>query len=292
MTSFKRITIKDTITGDYLSPKVFGTISYDTPGESETVPPIDTDTLGDHGVEYFAVADHNHDNLYSKLGHTHSISQITGLQTEFDNMDASIVTGKSKLAAILTEKGIDTASDASFETIAENIRKLNVIPPSYDFSNIAVGSTVKWNNDNWICVHQDGDIFYLTLDRIYSMTKFSSNTTATYAGSTLASVAKEYEDSVAVDSLALAIDTTVQNVTAKIFVASYEQMNGGFSYFDSYDSRICKYNGSAQWYWTSSTDYRGFVWGVSGGVGGFASGYGPSALFGFRPSVAIKLPTT
>lgn len=150
---------------------------------------------------------------------------------------------------------------------------------------IALGSNVRWANHEWIVVHQEGSTVYLALTTIYEKCQFGSNNT--YAGSNLAARAMAFQNSLPADIVAKAVNTTVNGVTSKIFVASYEQMNGGFSWFNSNERRICKYNGTADWYWTSSPGSSSDVYFVSsdGGI----NYRNPTNTIGFRPFVAIKV---
>ena len=162
-----------------------------------------------------------------------------------------------------------------------------IVSPYY--GKLTLGQTIKYCEKDWILCHIDSKKHYLAASNIYEKTVFSNGST-TYAGSTLANRALVYQnnlidtyDAYATDYLS---DVTVNGVTAKVFVASYEQMNGGFSYFNSNSRRICKYDGEAAWYWTSSP-YGGGVWGV--GTGGSLSDYSPSGTGGFRPFVCLSL---
>ena len=87
------------------------------------------------------------------------------------------------------------------------------------------------------------------------------------------------------DSLNLAINTNVNGVTAKIFVASYDQLNGGFSYFSNDMCRQCNYT----FYWTSSALPSSGVWNVNqnGSLGNIYDD--PTYTYGFRPFVALQL---
>lgn len=151
--------------------------------------------------------------------------------------------------------------------------------------NTTVGSTITFKGKSWIVAHKSGNNIYCSDTVIESKTQFGNN--STYAGSTLASVASTFKNSLSFNSVeeALVPNTNVNGVNAKIFVASYDQMNGGWSYFNSNDRRICNYNGSPDYYWTSSPDSGG-VWLVN------SSGYlyadvSPSNSGGFRPSVCL-----
>ena len=175
-------------------------------------------------------------------------------------------------------------------TVSGTIGSLKAISLKTDATlctgTLAVGNTITCMGKSWIVCHRDGNKYYLALSEIAYMTTFGSNNT--YAGSALETVANQYESGLNSDIIALyAIDTTVNNVTSKVFAASYDQMNGGFSYFNNNSRRICNYNGFAQWYWTSSPYSSGSVWGVSTG-GGLGNG-DPSNSVGFRPFVCLSL---
>ena len=151
--------------------------------------------------------------------------------------------------------------------------------------NPTVGSTISFKGKNWIVAHKSGNNIYVSDSVIESLTAFGNNTV--YAGSTLASVASTFQNSLGLTSVEqnLIPNTTVNGVTAKVFVASYEQMNGGWSYFNSNQRRICNYNGNAQWYWTSSPYSSSSVWYVS--TDGSLYNDGPDGTGGFRPSVCL-----
>ena len=150
MASFKQVTLKDPVTGEYLSPRVYGALEYEVVEDGEVTPPYDTnaDTLQGHPAsdfllkseytpvdlsEYlktatadtkYAAVDHNHNGVYAPVSHTHSISQITGLQTELNSLKSSVSNGKSAVASAITDKGVSTSATASFNTMAANIRKI------------------------------------------------------------------------------------------------------------------------------------------------------------------------
>ena len=152
---------------------------------------------------------------------------------------------------------------------------------------IGLGDDVKWGGYTWIVVQRTGSTVYLALDHIYEMCQFNSNGSTAYSGSNLAARAKAFENALPASALANAVNTTVNGVTSKIFVASYEQVNGGFTYFSGNADRICLYaNGAAQWWWTSSPDGGGGVYRVNSG--GSIDGLGPTGTYGFRPFVGIN----
>ena len=154
MASFKQVTLKDPVTGEYLSPRVYGALEYEVVEDGEVTPPYDmnADTLQGHPAsdfllrseytptepvdlsEYlktatadtkYAAANHNHNGVYAPASHTHSISQITGLQSELNSLKSSVSNGKSAVASAITDKGVSTSATASFDTMAANIRKIS-----------------------------------------------------------------------------------------------------------------------------------------------------------------------
>lgn len=155
---------------------------------------------------------------------------------------------------------------------------------SYNIGSSGVGTIVKWANENWIICHTVDDLIYLAgLFFVSTSQVFDSNDSTEYAGSDLAQACVTYQNTIPSDSLALAVNTTVNGVTNKIFVASYEQMNGGFMLFYSNSQRELM-DGS---YCTSSPASSDKVWRVMSD-GSFGSHY-PTYVHGFRPFVALRL---
>ena len=173
MASFKQVTLKDPVTGEYLSPRVYGALEYEVVEDGEVIPPYDmnADTLQGHPAsdfllkseytpvdlsEYlktatadtkYAAVDHNHNGVYAPVSHTHSISQITGLQSELNSLKSSVSNGKSAVASAITDKGVSTSATASFNTMAANIKKISSgieitsgVLPYNTFARIADGS--------------------------------------------------------------------------------------------------------------------------------------------------------
>ena len=58
---------------------------------------------------------------YAASSHTHTTSQVTGLDTELSSLKSSVSNGKSLIASAITDKGVSTASNATFQTMAYNI---------------------------------------------------------------------------------------------------------------------------------------------------------------------------
>lgn len=151
---------------------------------------------------------------------------------------------------------------------------------------LTLGSTITCCDNSWIVCHIDGNKYYLALSTLYGKTMFGPD--ASYSGSDLATKATDYKDTLR-RSNALIVDTffanvTVEGVTDKVFVATYYQMNGGFSYFNSNSRRVC----DDQMYWTSSLGGDSYVWYVGTG-GGLDHTYALSNSRGFRPFVCLSL---
>ena len=197
--------------------------------------------------------------------HNHSASQITSGTLSV----ARGGTGVTSIDALKSALGIGGGSGS-------------LVGTSYNLTGIGVGKPVRWANDIWICVHQNGSTYYLAATSIYCITQFGSN--ANYAGSTLAAMCTHVQNITPQDSLDLAINTSVNGVTAKIFVASHDQLNGGFSYFSDDTQRQCDY----MHYWASSASGSNRVWGVNDS-GSFYSGGNSTGTSGFRPFVALQL---
>ena len=62
-----------------------------------------------------------HDALESALSLANAANQ------EIPNLKSSVSEGKRQVASAITDKGVSTASDASFSTMAANIRKIDKI---------------------------------------------------------------------------------------------------------------------------------------------------------------------
>ena len=73
-----------------------------------------------------------------------------------------------------------------------------------------------------------------------------------------------------------------------VFLPSYNECNGGFTYFSSNANRIANYNGSAKQWWTRSP-YSGYGTEYYVKTDGGLTYNNPSILYGFRPCVALAI---
>ena len=118
--NYKQVILKDPISGDYLIP----VSSYPGSPNDPFVKKSEFDTA-----------------LSKKADnpHVHTVSDVTGLQNEIDTLKTSVSSGKAAIASAVTDKGVQTAADAAFQTIAENIGK---IPTGFnpDLSGLTSGA--------------------------------------------------------------------------------------------------------------------------------------------------------
>ena len=67
----------------------------------------------------YSLKTHNHDTVYSKLGHTHTISNVTGLQDKLDEVFQSVSNGKTLLETAITDKGSSVSKVGNVATFEE-----------------------------------------------------------------------------------------------------------------------------------------------------------------------------
>ena len=158
------------------------------------------------------------------------------------------------------------------------------------YGTLTLGQIIKYCGKDWILCHIDNKKHYLAIVGMPETTTFGDSNI--YAGSTLASRASAYQDSLMnahnIYATKYLSDVTVNDVTSKVFVASSAQMNGGFSYFNGDDRRIAVYNGAGHGYWTSTTATSiGYVDFIRSDGSLQSAYYGES--FGFRPFICLSL---
>ena len=154
--------------------------------------------------------------------------------------------------------------------------------------DIVLGNYVDMGGHTWlVCnIDESAGTFNLILNTISEDTEFGSNNN--YAGSTVAAKCSAFMSTLPANVLNILKMTTVNGVTAKVFIPSYEQLNGGWQYFNSNSKRIAyDTSGAPKIYWTSTADSSGYVWGVY--TGGSFYTDNPSDSGGFRPAVTIQL---
>ena len=146
-------------------------------------------------------------------------------------------------------------------------------PELPDKGSLTLGNTVMFASHYWIVSHVTENDAYLTLKGL------SGNSTWYNLQSACMSFASKFTK----EQRACLMSVTAGNTSGIVFVATKDQMNGGFSYFNS-DSRR-SLNGI---YWTSTPSSMGNAWGVYA-AGSLYSNGNQSTSDGFRPSVCINL---
>ena len=164
---------------------------------------------------------------------------------------------------------VDLTRHDSGDTKGSDEPKLNSELP--DMSSLTVGNTVTFADKEWIVSHKTDDTFYLTLKGVLGNSTWDDlqKNCATFANSLSEAQRKRLKS------------VTAGNTSGKVFVATKDQMDGGFSYFNS-DSR----RKASDWYWTSTEGGSLVAWSVY--TGGSLGVYIQSDSNGFRPSVAIR----
>ena len=137
-------------------------------------------------------------------------------------------------------------------------------------------------------VHKFNDNTYI-LGSVFAWNEIVYNTTGgstNYANSLLREHCAQYQSSIASDSLALAINTTVNGVTDKVFIPSREQCEGEFEWFSLGAKRVAYAGNSISW-WTSSSysSTRSYYVDSNGGI----SHINIDGREGFRPFITISI---
>ena len=149
-------------------------------------------------------------------------------------------------------------------------------PELPDKGSLTLGNTVTFADKQWIVSHVTNTEAYLTLSDLLGRYTWNylQNACTTFANSSLTEAQRGCLKSI-----------TAGNTSGKVFVATYDQMDGGFSYFNS-DSK--RRTGSV--YWTSTEADSVDAWYVrSDGRLSSNSFDDKSTSYGFRPSVCIDL---
>lgn len=147
-------------------------------------------------------------------------------------------------------------------------------PELPDKSSLTVGNTVTFAGKQWIVSHVTGTEAYLTLNGV------DGKSTWYNLPSACTSFASKFTEA----QKACLKSVTAGNTSGIVFVATKDQMDGGFSYFNSDNRRR-----SNRDYWTSTESSSIYAWCV-GAVGSLGIGnYNKSNSYGFRPSVCIDL---
>ena len=149
-----------------------------------------------------------------------------------------------------------------------------VLAPNIQNVYPSVGTHVDWAENDWIVTHVDTNMVYMTLADVVPDWYVAWND--------LQDACTSFADKFTEEERACLKNVTAGNTSGKVFVATYEQMDGDFSYFSSDNRRKAD-----DWYWTSSEEDPNGAWSVfSDGSFGLD---GRSYTGGFRPSVCVDL---
>lgn len=153
------------------------------------------------------------------------------------------------------------------------------VDPS-DIPGLSVGNNVTFGNTKWIVSHKTADTMYLTAASVIGATGWWG----------LQMMCDLYLNLYFTkEQIALMKTITADSTSGKVFVATKDQMDGGFSYFNS-DSRR-KLGGGVP-YWTSTNHNTALSWHVREGMGELSYNGDEGHIsnsYGFRPSIAIDL---
>lgn len=169
MASYKQVTLKDPKTGDYLIPRVYGTLGYQIVN-GEITPPFDPQldayTLQGHEASYFATANHTH-SQYAASNHTHSASEITGLSSlsivcgtytgnavsdeYFNGLKFQTIDVKKTIEAVLVVRsGYNFSSTDGNNVISALCRKGKPITASYGYAGGSTGTAIEISGTTFI----------------------------------------------------------------------------------------------------------------------------------------------
>ena len=148
-------------------------------------------------------------------------------------------------------------------------------PELPDKGSLTLGNTVTFAGKQWIVSHVTSTEAYLTLKNLSGKSTWTNLQSActSFAANSLTEAQKACLKSV-----------TAGNTSGKVFVATRDQMDGGFSYFNNDGPRSV---GSS--YWTSSEVTTSIAWLVESTGHISDIDYIKSYSYGFRPSVCIDL---
>ena len=187
---------------------------------------------------------------------------------------------------------IDTSSFATKAEIDELEKKIAI--GNAGFSSPVLGARVRIGGFDYMIVHFDSSIVYVITEDIIQLTQFGSSTA--YSGSTIANLCSTWYSTnvpAALKSAGIFVNVTTEGVSSPCFIPTYNQCNGGFSYFNSASRRCAQIASSGgspgsygtYYWWTSTADSSGDVWYVNDV--GYLRSHSPSNTYGFRPCLAI-----
>ena len=166
---------------------------------------------------------------------------------------------------------VDLTRHNSGDSKGSDESKLN--PELPNKNSLTLGNTVMFAGKQWIVSSMTTDAYYLTLNGVLGNSTWDN----------LQENCTNFANSLSEAQRRCLKHVTAGNTSGKVFVATYGQMNGGFSYFNSNDRRCVR-----SIYWTSTENSLQNAWGVRTDGSLNDGNVGKSYSLGFRPSIAIR----
>ena len=208
---------------------------------------------------------------------TSKSNRIWGTATWWTSTATKYVNTNGDIVQSSGEKATDTRPhcciDMSLYDSQEGGSELN--PELPDKDSLTIGNTVTFAGKQYVVSHKTADSCYLTLNGLSGESTWDN----------LQSACSAYANKFTEEQKKCLKNVTADSTSGKVFVATYDQMNGDFSYFNSGSRRRV-----GDTYWTSTEYVFGGAWYVSHSDGSIENTYGhKSQSYGFRPSVCINL---
>ena len=192
----------------------------------------------------------------------------------------------------VTSDGVKSYVDDFLQDIdASNVIVTEEFTNPLNTDQLALGQTgiyfTAYPNITWQVQHLDGDYAYLALAAMTETSEFGPRAVTSYSDSTIASKCTTFLNNTIPNVADCLEEVTVNGVTAKVFIPSYEQLSSEWDWPKAGASnRICQLNGSNQAYWTSTAFSSSYVWHVDN-YGDFDC-RDPTDTIGFRPAVKVR----
>jgi len=144
------------------------------------------------------------------------------------NVDSSLFATRDELAAL---------EDVVNQRLPEVV--FNITP--------TVGGVIFMDSRYYVIVHipADGGSVFVALQDYYGRMRFGSSTVQSFVHTYANSAAKANCDAFYTNCISaetkdknILLDVYVSGITSKVFLPTYDQMNGGFSYYESASNRI------------------------------------------------------
>lgn len=155
-----------------------------------------------------------------------------------------------------------------------------------------VRAKIRIGGFDYLVVHMDTDIVYAILETWVQNTPYGGiSGSAAYSGSIVANLCTTWYNSYVPIELKTAgtfVNVEIEGVTSPCFIPTYDQINSGWDYFNSAETRIFydAANTAHEW-WTSSTYSSSAMYYVNKS-GDHKNGLGLGSMLGFRPCLAIN----